>query len=112
MTVNSYMSLTEKALQSMNHKTWDFCNASLCLHTHYFMWSSPYLVRWTGHVLIFQSIFSTPMNGPQRMKRYFAQEFENGLTGEENDVEASYHWMAMYQKLKETWVKGCSFSHL
>lgn len=42
------------------------------------------------------------MNGPQRMKRYFAQEFENGLTGEENDVEASYHWMAMYQKLKET----------
>ena len=38
------------------------------------------------------------MNGPQRMRRYFAQEFENCLTGEENDVEASYHWMAMYQK--------------
>lgn len=38
------------------------------------------------------------MNGPQRMRRHFAQEFENCLTGEENDVEASYHWMAMYQK--------------
>ena len=46
MTVNSYTSLIEKALQSMNHKTWDFCNVSLCLHSHYFMWSSPYLVRW------------------------------------------------------------------
>ena len=89
MTVNSYTSLIEKALQSMNHKTWDFAMLHFAF-TPIISCDLP-LTLWdgTGHVLIFQSIFSTPMNGPQRMKRYFAQESENGLTGEENDVEAS-----------------------